>query len=136
MKLERADGNAGKGGYSLIELIVTISIIMIGLGSLYGVMRRGLDQMKLVGGRDYAVAAAASELEFVKAIPKEELPDNYTGRFKSKVDLSPLNGGRGYLRIREFKGSEGRLKRVTATVSWNAAGRQRKLSVSTLVGPP
>ena len=124
-----------RAGFSLIELIVTISIIMIGLGSLYGVMHRGLKQMKNVGGKDYAVTAAASELEFVRAIPKDELPDNYSGRFKSKVDLSPLNSGRGRLRIREFEGSNGRLKEVTATVTWLAAGREREVSFSTLVGP-
>ena len=66
-------------GYSLIELLFTIAVIAIGLGSLYAVLFRGMDHMKIIGGKNYAVVAASSELELVKAMAGDELPDEYDG---------------------------------------------------------
>jgi type II secretory pathway pseudopilin PulG len=122
-------------GFALVELVITIVIIMIGLGSLYGVLHRGLNQMKTVGSKDYALAAASSELEFARAMAKDGMLDTYSGPFKSEVDLSALNDSAGILAIEDMEGSSGRLKTVTATITWREAGRSRKVSLSTLAGP-
>lgn len=119
-----------------MELVFTLLVIMLGLGSLYGVMHRGLSQIKAVGAKDYAAVAAASQLEYIKAISQDKTPDNYTGPFKGDINLSALNDAKGVLKIRDFKGAEGRLKRVTATVTWTTAGRQQSVTFSTLVGAP
>ena len=127
---------AKSGGFSLIELVVTLFVITVGLGSLYAVMYRGLDHMRIAGSRNYAVVAAASELEIIKAMSKTGLPENYAGAFKGKVDLSALNNARGLLKIEDYKESGGRLKVVTATVNWTVAGKKKRVTLSTLVGNP
>ena len=127
---------ARRGGFSLIELIVTLFVIAVGLGSLYAVMYRGLDHMRIAGSKNYAVVAAASELEIIKAMSKTRLPDNYAGPFKGKVDLSALNNARGMLKIEDYKESRGQLKVITATVNWTVAGKKKRVTLSTLVGNP
>jgi len=123
-------------GYTLMELVFTLAVIMIGLGSLYGVTQRGLNQIKIVGSKDYALIAAASELEYIKAISRERFPENYAGPFISAGNLSALNEANGFLEIRDFEKADSRLKEVTATVRWSVAGRMRSVSLSTLVGAP
>lgn len=123
-------------GFSLIELVATIAIISIGLGSLYAVMFRGLNHMRIVGSKNYAVVAATSEIEIIKAMPEEKLPESYTGPFMGEIDLSALTDGKGVLKIEDYEDSGGRLKRVTATVQWNVVGRRKTVSISTLVGRP
>jgi hypothetical protein len=98
-------------------------------------LHRGLHQMKTVGSKDYALAAASSELEFCRAMAKDGIPDTYSGPFKSDVDLSLLHDSVGLLTIEDLEGTGGRLKTVTATITWRDSGRGRKLSLSTLVGP-
>lgn len=121
-------------GFSYFELVTTIAVVTIGLASVYGVMFRGMDHMRILSGRNYAVMAATSEMEIVKAIPVEELPRQYAGPFIGEVDLSPLADGKGTLKIEDHKDSSGRVRKVTATVEWKALGRDKSFSVSTLVG--
>jgi len=130
-EMKRALNNTG---FSLMEMVFTLLVIMVGLGSLYGVMHRGLAQIRTVSAKDYAVVAAASELEYVKAMSRDKIPADYTGPFKGNISLSGLNEGRGILKIRDYK-EEG-LKEVIATVTWLSAGRRQSVSFSTLVGAP
>ncbi len=124
------------GGFSLIELVVTLFIITVGLGSLYAVLHRGINHMRIVSSKNYALVAAASELEIVKATPFDKLPENYAGAFMGKVDLSALPNSRGTLRIGDYADSGGNLKTVTATVKWTVAGKKESISISTLVRKP
>lgn len=125
-----------KNGFTLIEIIFTLLVISIGLGSLYGVLHRGLNHMKTVGGKSYAVVAATSEIEIVKAMPNDEFPDEYVGPFLGKVDLSALPDGEGVLKIENHEDSDGRLRKVTVTITWTAAGKDKSFSVATLMGKP
>ena len=121
-------------GFSLIELMLAVVVVAIGLGSVFGVLHRGMDYMKTVGGKNFAVVAVTSEIEMIKAMSGDELPDTYEGPFLREVDLSALPNSEGALKIELREGSEGRLRKVTATVTWTAVGRPRSVSVSTLVG--
>jgi hypothetical protein len=123
-------------GYSLLELVFTLIVIMVGLSSFYGLTHRGLAQMRINGTKDYAVIAAASELEYIKAISRDKTLENYTGPFKSTNTLSALNDGKGILKIRDYDKANSDLKRVTATVTWSALGRKKSISLSTLVRTP
>ncbi len=125
-----------KNGFSLIEIIFTLAVLSIGLGSLYGVLHNGMKHMRTVGGKSYAVVAATSEIEIVKAIPNNEFPDEYEGPFLGKVDFSALPDGEGVLKIEDHEDSEGRLRKVTVTITWTAAGKDKSFSVATLMGKP
>jgi len=125
-----------RAGFSLLELMATIAVISIGLGSLYAVMFRGLNHMRIVGSKNYAVVAATSEIEIIRAMSEEKLPESYTGPFMGDIDLSALTDGKGVLKIEDYEDSKGGLKRVTATVQWNVVGRRKTVSVLTLVGRP
>ena len=125
-----------KDGFSLIELFFTIFIISVGLSTFYAVMFRGLDFMKTTGTKNYALAAATSELEIIKAMSDIEMPDNYKGPFLGEVDLSVLRDAKGVLAIEDYEDSAGHLKTVTATVNWTVAGKDKTISLSTLVGNP
>lgn len=125
-----------RSGFSLIELVATIAVISIGLGSMYAVMYRGLNHMKIVGSKNYAVVAATSAIEVVKAMPEDKIPMSYTGPFIGDIDLSALTDGKGVLKIKDYEDSGGRFKQVTATVQWKVVGRRKTVSISTLVGSP
>jgi len=125
-----------KAGFSLIELIFTIFVISVGLGSSYAVMYRGLDFMRTTGSKNYALAAATSELEIIKAMSDTELPENYEGPFMGEVDLSALRDAESILAIKDYGDLGGHFKTVTATVNWTVAGRAKTISLSTLVGNP
>jgi hypothetical protein len=136
MRAEQVKAISKNHGSSLIELLFTIIVIAVGLGSLYAVLFRGMDYMKTIGGKNYAVVAAASELELVKAMGGDEFPDEYDGPFLGQVDISTLPDGKGTLKIEDYEGSGGRLKKVTAIVKWTAAGKWKSISVSTIVSKP
>ncbi len=123
-------------GLSLIELLFAVAIISIGLGSFYAVMHRGLDFTRTTGSKNYALAAAVSELEIVKAMASAELPEHYEGPFLGEVDLSGLTDAKGTLKIEDYGNAKGRLKTVTATVTWTVAGKDKSTSLSTVVGNP
>lgn len=123
-------------GFSLIELVFAIAVLTIGLGSIYGVLHKGMGYMKTIGGKNFAVVAVSSEIEMVKAMAGDELPDSYEGPFLREVDLSALPSGEGFLKIERHEGSDGRLRKVTATVKWMAMGRPKSVSVSTMVSRP
>ncbi len=125
-----------RDGFSMIELMIAIAVMSFGLGSIFGVLHRGMDHMKTVGGKNFAVVAVTSEIEMIKAMSGDELPHTYEGPFLREVDLSALPNGEGALKIEKREGSGGRLKKVTATVTWTALGRPKSVSVSTLVGGP
>jgi prepilin-type N-terminal cleavage/methylation domain-containing protein len=136
MRAENLKAFAKEDGYSLIELLFTIVVISVGLGSLYAVLFRGMDHMKTIGGKNYAVVAASSELEVVKAMARDELPNSYDGPFLGQVDISTLTDGEGILKIEDYGDTGGRLKKVTAIVKWSAAGKRKAVSVSTIVSKP
>lgn len=125
-----------KDGFSLIELLFTIAVIAIGLGSFYAVMYRGLDFMRVTGSKNCAVVAAASELEIIKAMSGNELLEDYEGPFLGEVDLSALTNAKDTLKIENYGSANGRIKMVTATVTWTVGGKDKSTSLSTLVGNP
>jgi prepilin-type N-terminal cleavage/methylation domain-containing protein len=127
---------SNKKGFSLIEMLFAIIIIFVGLGSVYAVLFKGMNHMKIVSGKTYAVVAVTSELEIVKALDGDEFPDAYNGPFLGQVDLSALPNAEGNLRIEDRGNSGGRLKKVTATVTWLAAGKEKTISLSTIVSGP
>jgi prepilin-type N-terminal cleavage/methylation domain-containing protein len=125
-----------KNGFSLIEIMATIVVISVGLGSFYGVMYRGLQHMKVVGSKNYAVTAAASELEIIRAVSNDKLPESYDGPFMGDVDLSALKDAKGTLKIEDYGDSGGQVKAVTATLTWTVAEKDKSVSLSTLIGNP
>jgi prepilin-type N-terminal cleavage/methylation domain-containing protein len=129
-------GLSRNSGFSLIEILFTLVVISVGLGSLYAVLFRGMNHMKTIGGKSVAVVAASSEIEVIKGLDRDEFPDTYDGPFLGQVDISNLTDGEGLLKIENYEGTGGRLKKVTAIVKWTVAGKRKAVSVSTIVRAP
>ena len=122
-----------KNGMGLIELVATIAVISIGLVSLYAVLQRGLNHMRIVSEKNYAIVAATSELELIKSMSQEKALPEYDGPFMGDIDLSALNEAEGVVKIEDYNDSGGRVKRVTASVRWVIAGENKHVSLSTFV---
>lgn len=121
-----------KSGLGLIEIVITIAIISIGLASLYAVLHRGLNHMRIVSEKNYAIVATMSELELIKSMSRVEPLQEYEGPFMGDIDLSALNEAKGFVKIEDYKDSDD-LKRVTANITWVVAGKSNHVSLSTLV---
>jgi len=136
MGAERVKAFSRNNGFSLIEILFTIIVISVGLGSLYAVLYRGMNHMKTIGGKSYAVVAASSEIEAVKALAPDKFPNVYDGPFLGQVDISNLNDGAGILKIEDYGDTGGSLKKITAVVKWTVAGKRKAVSISTVVSKP
>lgn len=123
-------------GLSLVEIVITLVVIAVGLGSLYSVVHRGLEHMRIVSAKNLALVVAESEIELVKTWSVQKLPETYSGPFLGEVDLSHLKDGSSTLKIEDYGPADGQLRIATATVQWTVCGQRKSVSLSTLVGIP
>jgi len=118
----------GQAGFTLIEVLVALSILSISLGVLLAVFLQGLDRAR--ESRDEASARVLAQSLLVQA----KMADNpaiggsagKTNNFLWRLQVLPYGTAKDQASWQEGAGL------IVATVSWRGAGGMRSISLSTL----
>jgi prepilin-type N-terminal cleavage/methylation domain-containing protein len=82
----RAGARRSEGGFTLVELIVSLTVLAIGVVGAVGVMTSSFGVASATNGRSRAVSLATRELERLRAVPYAKLQvDPVPVRFSEKV---------------------------------------------------
>lgn len=132
----RLRGPYGEDGFSLVELLVAIALFGLVLAALTGALissARSIGDQRL---RTTATRVATDHLETLRAVPFDELdsragptvattPDGRT--FSVDTTVTAIDAATG------APASGGRVKQITAVVSWESGGAGRQVSYTTAV---
>ena len=134
MRWDRLRGPYGEDGFSLVELLVAIALFGLVLAALTGALissARSIGDQRL---RTAATRVATDHLETLRAVPFDELdaragltttttPDGRTFSVDTTVTaIDPASGA---------PAGAGRVKQITAVVSWQSGGAGREVSYTT-----
>ena len=124
----------GEGGFTLIEVLVALTILSVSLGVLLAVFTQGLDRARESANEAAARVLAQSLLAQAKTSANLSIGDT-GGR---------INGVVWHLRVLPFGSAadraawQGGASEISARVSWRGDGGMRSITLSTLryVGKP
>lgn len=102
-------------GFTLIEIIVTISVVLVAFG-LCALEFTALQISRKQRYEDIAYQIATREMEDLRGTPFASLPANGTTSFADS-SLSQIPSGADSLVIADYPGYTG-VKQITVTVSW------------------
>jgi general secretion pathway protein I len=118
----------GQAGFTLIEVLVALSILSISLGVLLAVFLQGLDRAH--ESRDEASARAIAQSLLAQADasanPAIGASAGKTNNFLWRLQILPYGSAQDQAAWQEGAGQ------IVATVSWRGAGGMRSISLSTL----
>jgi len=123
-----ATGTRGNSGFTLIEVLVALTILSISLAVLLAVFTQGLDRARESANEAGARVLAQSLLAQAKAAANPSIGDS----------AGKSNGLSWRLRIAPYGAADDRAAwqenaaQIVATVSWRGDGGLRSITVSTL----
>ncbi len=121
------DGN-GQAGFTLIEVLVALTILSISLGVLLAVFLQGLDRARESREEASARALAQSLLAQAKSADNPSMGTSVgkTSDFLWRLQVVPYGSAADRTAWQENAGQ------IVATVSWHGDGGMRSISLSTL----
>jgi len=118
----------GQAGFTLIEVLVALSILSISLGVLLAVFLQGLDRAR--ESRDEASARVLAQSLLAQAKtsdnPSIGASAGKTNNFLWRLQILPYGSAQDRAAWQEGAGQ------IVATVSWRGSGGMRSVSLSTL----
>lgn len=132
---QRADRTADESGFTLVELIVSLTILAIGVVGVIGMMNSSFGVAVRTNERSRAVALATREVEAVRAVPYDTLiPTGLTETRTEKV-----NGTTYTIEKALTWGTRGTntyaVKDLTVNVAWSSSNTVHDLSQVTTIYP-
>lgn len=112
-------------GFSLIEMLVAFAILALVLTTILQIYGNGAKASRLSYEYNQAVIIAQSKLAFIK-MKQNELSGIDLQKYNWRVTRHPEPVDNAIL-TNHF-----RLDRIITTVTWQAAGKQRQVELSTL----
>lgn len=126
--LRGRDARSLRHGFTFIELLVTVAL----LGIIMPVAMRGIGLCTQLGGQARREMEAAS-LAKTKLTELIVTGDWENGKQEGQFDESDWSGYRWSTTVASW--TDATVKLVEVTVSWQSRGRQRGVTVSTLMYP-
>ncbi|HEY3637386.1 MAG TPA: type II secretion system protein [Rhizomicrobium sp.] len=123
-----APSASGQAGFTLIEVLVALSILSISLGVLLAVFMQGLDRARESREEAAARVLAQSLLVQVKAQANPSIGSS-SGKasdFLWRLQVVPFGSAQDRAAWQE------NAAQIVATVSWRGSGGKRSISLSTL----
>lgn len=124
-----------KSGVVMMDLITAMAVVFIGLCGVFTLLCRELRDIKDLYYRDIALMTAESAVETLRSLSLSELKECNNGPLPGDpMMLDNLKEGKGSLHIRNYPGSDGRIKEVTVNIGWEPTrGGRREIGVTTLI---
>lgn len=120
-------------GFTLLEMATALFVIMVGLFGAIHLYQVGLAKARALDETQSALGAIQNEIETLRALPFDRIETGDAFRSASP-ELERLMNARPTVKVRDYPGSEGRLKEVTVGVRWSGEhGRTIDKSVTTLI---
>lgn len=122
-------------GFTLIEVLIALSVVGLALGALAGVFGNALMGHETASDAEAALALAEERLALVGATLRPgKASGNFAGRFAWYTTIAPYEDKD---KAAEIPTSLPRLYQVAVTVAWQDGRRSRQVALSTLrLGPP
>lgn len=126
---------SGEEGFTLVELVVTLTLIAVGIFGLMGLFLATMTASAGADARTSAQALATREIEALRAIPYDDLDPTAT-----LLDVDAVAKGRAFtitraVQLGESGGFADAFKRLTVTVTWEEQGAARSLTQDAGVYP-
>ncbi len=122
-------GKNREGGFTLIEVLVTIMILAVVLISLLTCFLYGFTVISRIKQASIATQCIQEELELIRNMPFNDilsLDSSYTNE-----SLSLLEDSSGILSLEDSGGDD--IKKLTVSVTWSYKGRQLRRDIVTFV---
>jgi general secretion pathway protein I len=118
----------GERGFTLLEVLVALTILSISLGVLLAIFSQGLERAQDNAQADNARTLAQSLLAQTEAAPHPSFGDTngMTNGLQWRVRVSPYGTGP------DQQAWKGLAQQIDATVTWAKGGHARSLTLSTL----
>lgn len=128
-------GTGDERGFTLIELVVSMTILSIGIVGVIGVMNSAMGVGVQTNQRSRAVNLATREIESLRAVPYKTLLPTVSTESRTEVV-----GGTTYTIEKAVtwgsaSGNSTAVKNATVAVRWSAGGQTKEVSQSTTVYP-
>jgi len=121
-----------KGGFTLIEVLITIFILAIVLMTLVSAFIYGYNLLSRTKQVSLATQIAQEEIETIRNMPYDNILA--LGSSFTNERLSDLLNGQGVLAIEAVPGdTTGNIKKLTASVRWTFKGQQMRKDIVTYV---
>ncbi len=120
---------AKEGGFTLIEVLITIMMLAVVLTALLSCFIQAFDILTRMKQMTIATQSIQSELELIRSmhyIDILSLDNTYTND-----SLSYLENGSGVINLEDSVGAE--IKKLTVSVTWTYRGKQMQKEVVTYV---
>lgn len=129
-----------RGGFTLIESVLTIGLVSIGMTGVFYLMAVGTDMNINTREEMLAYQAANGYMDFLRQQPFTSLTNTTNAAFGQTTGangyqaLSQLSNAQGAYTISTFTAGTDPVKQITVTVRWSrrSVTRNRSVSVSTL----
>jgi general secretion pathway protein I len=135
----RKSGNRHTAGFTLIEVLVALSIVGLLTAAIFTVFGIGGRGHQMAGDVDEALAVVDTQLDaagVADALRAGATEGIFADRFRWQVVVAPYEDKDRLGGTAEPIASPLRLFRIEATVSWQEGGRARHISLATLrLGP-
>lgn len=122
-------------GFSLLEMTAALCVLSLGLFGAIQMYHTGTEALRNLRDANLAVTAIHNELETLRTLPFDSLPEGDTGDWHSRssgVDALPDASPR--VAVRNVADGCPGLKEVTVSIAWlGPNGRQITKSVTTLI---
>jgi prepilin-type N-terminal cleavage/methylation domain-containing protein len=121
-----------KGGFTLIEVLITIFILAVVLMTLVSAFIYGYNLLSRTKQVSLATQIAQEEIETIRNMPYDNILA--LGSSFTNERLSDLFNGQGVLAIEAVPGdTSGNIKKITASVRWKFKGQQMRKDIVTYV---
>ena len=120
-------------GFSLLELMIAVALLVIGVLSATFMFSRGMFATSDVEATEQAIALAQERMESIRGTPFSSISIGTTTESTPLPDYSRQVAVSLAKDVPPTGDSAGDLKQVVITVSWNTSGGQLSTSVTSYV---